>query len=265
MTVVNCRPDFDSIGLDSDYWFGRPVEPMSDLNHASLSYLLKTIENESISINKKNQKFKLLSKKYFYDFVSVSEEFEYILNSIKEFFEDNISNNFHRKGLDKNLNKKIDAFKERMQIHLDGTPYMNFFTYLMYGTSRNRIMRCIIRARKSCKELLDSLEGFSSVDYDNRDICLCQTFILENFTFIKRLCLSKEFFLFDNCFPSTCEPITWILCWAYIWFIYFFSLYWIYNWGILVGTDTLIVWGEQFMVAFLQVLYYLFVLKLFYL
>jgi hypothetical protein len=253
MTVVNCRPDLDSIGLDSNFWFGRPVEPLNDLNEAKLAHLSKTAENDNLFTKKKKKKFELLSKKYFYDFVSVPEEFQYILTNVKEFFEDNLSNHFYRKGFDVNLTKKIYAIKKRMRIHSDGTPYMDFLNHLKYGSFRNRIEQRIIRARKSCSDLLDSLEGFSSVDYDNRDICLVQSFILENFTFIKRLSLSKEFFVFDSSFPSTCEPISWILCWAYIWFIYFFSLYWIFNWGVKVGTDTLIVWGEQFMVAFLQV------------
>merc|ERR1711968_47894 len=46
-STVNCRPDFDAIGLDADYWFGRPVEHLNDVNSAALSAVANEKENES--------------------------------------------------------------------------------------------------------------------------------------------------------------------------------------------------------------------------
>jgi 2-hydroxy-3-keto-5-methylthiopentenyl-1-phosphate phosphatase len=234
--VVNCYPDLESIGLNCNCWLVKAAEPNDDNDNEDIA----TEENPPIP---DDELFQMLFDKDF----TVNDELEYILEEIKDFFEKNLCN----KVFDKNLSNKIDAVCERMHMHADGTPFMGLKAYAKHGTCRNRIVNRITKARKSCSDILDSVEGVS--DFQERDTLLCQSFILEHFTFFKRMCLSAEFYFNDNSPTSTCEPITWVLCWAYIWAIFALTCYWMIAWGSKAGTESFVFWGEMFIFAFLQV------------
>lgn len=249
-STVNCRPDFDAIGLDGDYWFGRPVEHMSDVDSAALNKIAQPIE-DCIHIEQQDRKYGILSRQYFNDFVSVKQETNHLLAGIKEFFDE--TEHLRSQGkADAALMKKLKAIHERMNMRADGSPILDIWNIAKYGSARARLERRIERARIQSGNIIDALEGFEEGDWEIKDTVLCQEFILEQFTFVKKLGLKMEFFGFDDCFPGTCDPISWLLSWAYIWFIYWFSLYWVFLWGVLVGADTLLLWGNQFMEAFIQ-------------
>jgi hypothetical protein len=231
--VVNCYPDLESIGLDCNFWFVKP----------SNNYNVVTDKNTSIPNDQ-------LSEIFFDENLTVDNELVYILERTKDFF----GKNLHKKVFDRNLSKKIDAVCEIMQIHPDGTPFLNVKNYVKYGSNRNRIVQKIIRSRKFCEDILDSVGDTS--DFHERDTLLCQSFIIEQFTYIKRMCLSEEFYFNDKSSPSLCEPITWVVCWAYIWAIFIFTCYWIILWGAKVGTESFLFWSQLFIFAFLQVFMY---------
>ena len=246
--VVNSYPDLESIGLNSNFWF---VKPAAEHNNNNNNNNDDDDDDDVFVITNQNPSAPndQLSEMLFDENFTVDNELVYILERTKDFFGKKL---YQRYVFDRNLSKKIDAVCEIMQIHPDGTPFLSVKNYAKYGSSRNRILQRIIRARKSCENILDSVEGFSG--FQERDTMLCQSFILEQFTYIKRMCLSEEFYFNDkSSSPTSCEPITWILCWAYIWTIFIFTCCWIILWGAKVGTKSFVFWGELFIFAFLQV------------
>jgi len=247
--VCGCIPDFESIGLDGDFWFGRPVLPMSDLNAAALSIVTKD-DSELITASK-DAATNILGKQFFFDFVSIRSELDHIISRMTDVFEviiDQTSKGY----VDPDFMKHFKALVHRMHMRTDGVAHMELMKTLQYGTARNRIHKRIERARKASADILERLEGFGEGEYNFRDQLLLQSFVLEQFNYIKRLGLKKEFFGFDECFPGSVDPIIYFASWAFVWGTYSFCLYWMLMWGVKVGSVTLLQWFLCFLQAWLQ-------------
>jgi len=249
--VVSCRPDFESLGLDTEYWFGRGVQPLNDPEQAGLAMLLRSEDDDNLVVSKRDKKYGTLSQLFFTDFVSVSSEVEHILKNVQALLE------AHHEGVGKmsktSVNqKRMRAVIDRMYMFDDGSPDVNFKSYMMYGVPRYRLERRIARARKQCSELLERLDRFDEGDYNFKDKMLLQAFILEQFSFVKRVGLSHEFFDFDEKFPGSTEPIGWILSWAIIYATLFFCLYWTLMWAVKVGPESIAAWKYVFLLTCVQ-------------
>jgi len=187
--------------------------------------------------------------------------------------------NKHMRTSDSMTDKRLAAIQSRMNMRSDGTPHLDIINILKYGSARQRVEARITRARVSCARILEELDGFDENEFESKDTLLVQEFVLEHFTFIKRLGLSKEFFGFNgtmfpfvsvkNMFlfnkyhsyvvlslellPGTVDPISWFISWGYVWGIMGFCFYWILVWGVKVGPEVIKAWGSLFLMAALQV------------
>lgn len=65
----------------------------------------------------------------------------------------------------------------------------------------------------------------------DKDVALCQFFVLEQFTAFKRFVLKLQMFDFHNTTPRSIHPILWIASWSFIFLSACFYLYWILAWA----------------------------------
>lgn len=124
--------------------------------------------------------------------------------------------------------------------------------YLFFGTPRNRLVKKIKGIRKQAEQIKRDVNQYESYEHNRKDTVLIQYFILDQLTQLKRYCLSKEFFRFEDTSPESIDPYTWTFAWIFVSGALSFFVYWMFAWGVKNGGDTLDAWGMNFGLGAMQ-------------
>jgi len=142
--VLNCRPDFDSIGLDETYWLGFDSNPnqMSDAMTSALGAIIDEVDAQDDdkaqtedSRRLEELECNLASKVIYRDFSSPSDEVNIILNEVHRLVEkNNIENTYMANSDSIDFSRRVNAMMSRLNMNSDASPgYMSILNTLRYG------------------------------------------------------------------------------------------------------------------------------------
>lgn len=204
-------------------------------------------------------------KDLYHDQYSIEEEVNYLLKRVHAFLSKYIQQGYNTWTESKEtgiLNQtRTAAILQKLDINPDGSFVpMTLFQRLLHGNARNRITAKLESARYLSYEMDSILKQSPDI---HKDAILLQYFILEQFSSFKRFCLSREFFIYNDCPPPSINPILWIISWIFISSSYVFFLYWIFAWGVKNGGTTLAGWGMNFGIGAMQDIFFVQIAKIY--
>jgi hypothetical protein len=121
-----------------------------------------------------------------------------------------------------------------------------------------------MKARNEATIILERIQNVESFAVSGRkDAVLLKHFILEQFPFFKRFCLSRSFFVFHDTLPDTIDPWLWVVSWMIVSGSMIFFVYWVFAWGVKNGGTTLSAWGMNFAIGAIQDIFFVQVAKVY--
>ena len=265
------RPELEKFGLLTTWWLGSSSEP-SIYGTARKSDLGKALEQSQYeesegaeeklsggSVEERNTYYNYVSKrqgavKYLYtDLMTAEEEMEVILNDINS----NIFNQLLHMPIPWKTNSddtiRMNALMSYAGVYPDGSFIpLTLWEKIVYETPENKFILKIKNARKEEKKLLNKLRSVGAGEHDVKDMILIQHFVSEQINAFKRPALLQELYRFDHASPAKIHPITWLVSWVVVIFLWLFFFIWILKWSI--GNDPNIyrVWFIQFAYVLIQ-------------
>jgi hypothetical protein len=159
---------------------------------------------------------------------------------------------------------KLLAIMQQLGIKEDGSAVpLTMMQRLLYGTPMKRLECRIERARNGADEIIATIKYQSENDSGHADALLLKFFILEQFSFFKRFCLSRQFFIFHDTLPETIDPLLWIFGCIFVCCSFSFFVYWIFAWGVQNGGSTLRAWGLNYGIGAIQDIFFVQIAKIY--
>lgn len=159
---------------------------------------------------------------------------------------------------------KLRAITRFLGIQSDGSAVPLTITQsVLYGTPLKRLEIRIENARTLAEDIAQNIKASSEDDDTHADALLLKHFILEQFPFFKRYCLSKQFFVFHDTYPETIDPLRWLAGCFFVTASLSFFVYWIFAWGVKNGGATLTAWGTNYGIGAIQDIFFVQIVKVY--
>lgn len=205
------------------------------------------------------------------DFLSPAEEREIITQNLRMFLNETKVRGYipwidgsTEDGFTANL--RLKEFMQRLGVNPDGSPMpLTFSQLLLYGRPEKRLDSKIAYARKVSSFLIDEMDGFDATEDQLRNALLFQQFILEQVSFFKRFCISKQLFQFHTTSPRKIDPFLWLAVWTFLILILAFFLYWIFAWSAQHSGSSRVLynWGINFIISLVIDIFFTQVMKVY--
>jgi hypothetical protein len=161
-----------------------------------------------------------MSEGIYHDLMPPAVEANLFMKKVRELFEYSVNiPQFHSKVTDSKQHAKVEAVQHYLRLHPDGTPLpLSVMEFFRFGTFHNKLVKRIKKLRGTANELKEQLvrleeSGFSFYT----DIFLVQTFVIEQFSFLKRYVLRYKFFDTIGGFcPPKISVWPWLMAWTVI-------------------------------------------------
>jgi hypothetical protein len=146
----------------------------------------------------------------------------------------------------------------------DGVLELTWWQKLWYENARDRIGAMVRQSREQAHVIVSNMDRFSpGPEADLRESFLMQNFVIEQFSLLPKVALSRHFFQFSRTVPKHIHPLLWLLGWVYVIGGIIYMLYFVLLWGSVNDGITLSAWGSNFALETLHACFVTSTLRLF--
>lgn len=198
---------------------------------------------------------------------SVEEELQHLKRKIASHFEQSATLPFGDSGIQfeawqQHIKARSDALSSYLGILPSGhMRWMTVREFMLYGNHQRRLMSKLKNVRDQEENLLDHLDQIQDVGSAIRASVLINAFVKEQLTGFKRWVLVNKLGCLDGFLVDRVHPYSWIAAWTFVIAVCIFCLYWIFAWGVTVGTTLIRAWGVNFIIATVQDIFFVCIAK----
>jgi hypothetical protein len=149
-------------------------------------------------------------------------------------------------------------------VEKDGALELTWQEKLFYCNAKERIGAQVRAAREQAYNIISNMDRFSPyAEVELRESFLMQNFVIEQFSLLPKVALSRHFFQFSRSVPRHIHPLLWVLGWVYVIGGIVYMLYFVLLWGSVNDGITLSAWGSNFALETLHACFVTSTLRLF--